>query len=119
MSAEIQAAARLSFAKGNLKNLMDLALTSFDMTGVPYERRSFSVPTSATAIPLGDVTTPGWFAIKNLDATNYVEIMTASGGSVCLKLKAGEFALFRFGVAAPALKANTAIVLVDYLLLQD
>jgi len=117
MATEISATALLSFLKGPLSSAFSPSAIAPTMTGTAYIRRSFSAPTSATAIPLGDVATPGWCLIVNRDAINFVEVFTASAGVVALKILAGEFALFRFGVAAPALKANTAAVVVDYLLL--
>lgn len=120
-SAEITVGASLGFAKSALANQMTQLSKTFDMTGTPYERRSMSVPTAATALPLGDVTTPGWCFIINLDPTNYVEVLISTGLTALIKLKPGEFAVFRFAAAAvaPAVKANTAAVLIDYLLLQD
>lgn len=121
MANEISVAALLSFAKGVLSDTMQKTTTTFDMTGVPYERRSFSVPTTAggTALPLGNVTTPGYCFIRNTDPTNFVTIKPAAAGVDTLKLKAGEFAVFRFAAAAPALLADTAACVVEFLLLQD
>lgn len=121
MANEITVAALLSFAKGLLTDTMQKTATTFDMTGVPYERRSMSVPTTAngTALPLGDVTTPGWCFIKNTDPTNYITVKPAVSGVDTIKIKAGEIAMFRFASAAPAVLANTAAVVIEYLLLQD
>lgn len=120
-SAEISVAASLSFAKGALADLFQVLTTKFDMTGSVYERRSFAVPTTAggTALPLGDITTPGWCFMRNNDPTNFITVLNATSGNAVIKLKAGEFACFRFGTSTPAVLANTAIVSIDYLLLQD
>jgi hypothetical protein len=77
------------------------------------------IDTSAEAIKLGDVTTPGAYYIKNLDSTNYVELLDAIAGNVFGKLKPLEETIGRFGCAAPAAKANTAAVDIEVLIVQD
>lgn len=121
MANEITIAAKLAFAKGVLSDEMQQVAKTLDMTGVPYERRTMSVPTTAggTALPLGDVSTPGWCFIKNTDPTNYITVKPAVAGVDTIKIKAGEIAMFRFAAAAPAVLANTAAVVIEYLLLQD
>ena len=72
---------------------------------------SFTATTSAVAIPLGSSTSAGgWIFIQNLDPSNYVKVLTATGGTVFARLLPGEFCLFRFdnSVTAPAVQANTA-----------
>jgi len=117
MANEITISGALSFSKAGLS-----AAKSFNfnvtMSGSNYEEGSFSVPTSTTAIPLGSVATNGWLLLINKDATNYVEYYTATAGTAAVKLLAGEAALFRVDGAAPAMKANTAQVEVDYLLIE-
>lgn len=73
------------------------------------------------AINLGDIDTLGWLAIKNLDATNYVEIATANDGS-------GIFTKILAGASMPPIKgqpsatyyvrANTAQVKIAYLAIE-
>ncbi len=120
MSQEITATGSVSFAKGNVATI---ALTRsgqrFDVTGVHYTRKTQNVGTAAEALFLGEVGTPGWFLIYNMDATNYVEVLDSTGGAVTLKIKAGEFACGRFGCAAPAVKANTAAVNIEYIVVEN
>lgn len=118
MASEITVSASLAFEKGSLAEELAQFTKQFTMTGTPFNKRSWSVPTSSTAIPLGDVTTPGWCFIRNTDTTNYVDITDAADSQV-MRLKAGEFAMFRFAITGPKAKANTAAVVVEYLLLQD
>lgn len=55
-----------------------------------------------------ELTTEGWIAMQNLDATNYVE-WGFSTGVYGGRLKAGEFAIFRTNPALTLyMKANTA-----------
>lgn len=77
-----------------------------------------SIGTSVEAFTLGEVTAPGWFMCKNLDATNYVEVYSSTSGVVVGKMLAGEsYGPVRLGsgMQAPAAKANTAACLVEYL----
>jgi len=80
-----------------------------------------AVGTSAENIAGGDVTTPGYLHLKNLDSTNYVEFGKDNTGFVAVgKLEAGEEAVFRVADSSTIqLKANTASCNVAYLLLED
>ena len=80
-----------------------------------------SIPTTAggTALALGAVGTPGWCMIFNLDTVNYVTILNAASGNACIKIRAGEFALFRCGSAAPAVLANTGAVTIQYIVMDN
>lgn len=78
-----------------------------------------SVSQSAdTAIPMGGVSTPGYCFFKNLDATNYIKILTASGGTEIIRLKAGESAgplRLAPGLTAPYARADTAACRMQYM----
>jgi hypothetical protein len=78
-----------------------------------------NVGTSAEALDIGDITTPGYLAIKNLDATNYVTVRMGSTGADVVKLKAGEFALFRLASTNPFVLANTSACQILYCLVED
>jgi len=65
-----------------------------------------------------DLGTPGYLLIKNLDSTNYVEVGSTSG-VYDIKLKAGEFCLYRHNSATIYAKANTAACAVEYILIED
>lgn len=74
---------------------------------------SVTVPTSAGAIPLGSVTAAGgWLFVRNNDATNYMQVITATSGTPFARLLPGEFCLLRLdsGLTAPFWKANVATV---------
>lgn len=67
------------------------------------------VGTSNEALVLGDVSTMGWIMVKNLDATNYVEVFLDSGNTqLVAKLLAGEPCLFKPGAVSVYARANTA-----------
>lgn len=74
---------------------------------------SVTVPTTAGAIPLGTVASPGgWLFVLNKDVTNFMTILTGTGGIAFAKLLPGEFCLLRLapGLTAPFWKADTATV---------
>ena len=90
----------------------------FTMTGNFYVEGTISVATSATVIPLGQVTAPHWAYFHNLDATNYLTIRNGSGGTDLLKLLAGEYAFVPLlDTSAPYAIADTAACLLEYLIL--
>lgn len=96
------------------RSVVDLSAT---MTANFVTEGTVSIATTATAIPLGQITAPGWMAVKNTDATNYVRLMNGSGGAQVVKLLAGEWAFFRWDdTATPYAIANTSAVVIDYLL---
>lgn len=90
----------------------------FNMSGTAYIEGTLSVLTSATVIPLGGMTTPGWCVLYNLDATNFIRIMNGSGGAKVVKIKPGEPAIFPWDdTATPYAQADTATCLMEYLIL--
>jgi hypothetical protein len=66
-----------------------------DMTGESVLQTTQLVEASNVALDMSntELGTPGYVFIKNLDATNYCSIGLT--GSYTIKLKAGEFCLFR------------------------
>jgi hypothetical protein len=83
--------------------------------------RKQTVPTADTVIVLTGVTTPRVIAIKNLDATNYIDIGPTSGGVIVnlIRLKAGECCQFPITPSAVIRgQANTGSVIIEYLILE-
>ena len=88
-----------------------------------------SVATSAAAIPLGSVSTPGVAYFKNLDPTNYVDVGVYVSGTFYPLIRlapagsgnsAGEVAIFRFTpTSTPYWQANTAACLVQMKIYQN
>lgn len=68
------------------------------------------IGTSEEAIPLGEVTSLGWFWARNLDETNFIQIRTGTGGTAFCKLLPGEACLLPLGsgITAPYAIADTA-----------
>ena len=122
MANEITVNATLQGAKVFTAESLSLGSTQFNMAGSNYQKATQSIPTTAggTAIKLGNLGSIGWFFIKNLDTTNYVQIMNAVSGTVMLRILPGGFACGYFDsvVVAPAALANTAAVVIDYLMFE-
>jgi len=119
MSAEITMTQSLQVVKGNVNlSWLPASGATVTMTGTRTSRIQQSIGFAAEeALQLGELSGAlGYVMFKNLDATNYVEILTGTGGVKFCKLLAGETAgPFRLGsqVTAPYAQANTAAVLLD------
>jgi hypothetical protein len=120
---ELTLSAALEFIKSNTRTStkdMGISGLQFTVSGTdcigPVTQ---TIGTSAEALDIGDITTPGYVAIKNLDATNYVTIRMGSTGADVVKLKAGEFAMFRLASTNPFALANTSSCQVLYVLVED
>lgn len=100
----------------------DLTVDVIDKTVTPSStvvaHHTQSIATSETAINLGGVSSLGYCIIVNRDPTNYVEIKTATSGTIFAKLFPGELAMFRIGsgVTAPYAVANSGAVQIEILL---
>ena len=110
----------LAFGKGNISTRpIASGSVARDVAGSRAIYNVQTVGTSAEAVLLGDVGTPGLAIVHNLDATNFAEVLDSVAGAACVKLKAGDWALFRFTTATPAFKADTAPVDLEYWLLPN
>lgn len=79
-----------------------------------------SVGTSEESIKLGEVATPGFVMLVNLDATNYIEVKTGTGGTVVGKMFPGEcYGPVRLGsgMTAPFVIANTGACQMEVLVI--
>jgi len=118
MANEIKVEASLSFAKGGAASGMR-AVGTFTFTGTVYDKYETTVTTSEAALKI--IGSGGWCMVRNLDATNYVQLLRATGEAAFARIKAGEFSLFRLdaGVTAPRIIANTASVAIEVLILDN
>lgn len=118
MANELTINCTIAYAKNN--TTVSDSVTNLQITVVGNGLNSLTaqtVGTSAAVIPLGSVTSAGgWLYVQNTDATNYLQLKTATGGTVFGQIKAGEVALIRLDptVTAPAWIANTAPVVVKF-----
>ena len=120
MAAEGTLTLTLTFVKGNLPpQTLTPGPVSIDVSGSTYLRQVQIVGTSKEAMLLGDVGTPGYVMLHNCDSANFVEVFPNNTDAGLVKLKKGEWAVFRLDAAAPYLKADTAPVNVEIFLLPD
>ncbi len=120
MANELKLSCSLEFTKNGITDSLSVSDSQFDVSGTKFIHNVQAVAaTEEAALDISGLTTPGYMLIKNLDDTNYVEVTGATGEGMCVKLKAGEVALFRHAGAAPFVQANTSTVTVEYLLIED
>ena len=84
-----------------------------------YVKEKISVGTTEEAMPLGEITTLGWFMMRNFDATNFVNVLVGTGGAAILRCPASSrIGPLRFGagVTAPYFIADTGACLIEFML---
>jgi len=124
MADEISLSFSLSFSKGgryvDTSNFGSIG-QEIDVSGTDYIHKTQTIGTTAEALDIGDITTCGIMVVKNLDASNYVEISRATftSGQGTVKLKAGEKYPFRLGSNTPYALANTSPVEIEYMIFED
>ncbi len=111
MANEIRQTTTLSATKGGASVTMT-SNKQVDMAGNHMTQATQSIGTTSELLDLGDVTgAPSCIAIKNLDATNFIEIGGDSGLTVFkLKIRPGHSALFEPTSGTIYAKADTAAV---------
>ncbi len=120
MSREVTINMTLAYSDSNATaDSLQLANGSYSVTSKIIAHITAVAPTTAAAMNLGAVTSLGWILIVNRDPTNFVTLLTGTGGVVFAKIWPGLGQLFFFGsgVTAPFIKADTATCQVEYLLL--
>lgn len=119
MADEILASVTLRYrdSQGRQDSLQQLDAKA-TLTTPRYTKYSKSVGTVEEAINLGEVTSPGFCAIRNYDATNFVEVLTGTGGTRIGRVPPLTTVLFHFPTAAtaPYVIADTAACECDVLL---
>jgi len=122
MANELTLTGSLSFEKGSISIDLEKTGLQVTVTGTECIRNTQIVTTSEAALLKGSVTTCGYIIAINRDATNFITIRPATGVVDCIKLKAGEFAVFRFDntdANVPFVIADTANCVLEYLLIED
>ena len=117
MANEIYMQGTLTVNKGSLSNSKTGNITA-NMTGTHASYCAQGIPTTQTLLSIAtDVATPGATWFRNTDATNYVQIGVVVSGTFypVLTLNAGEFALCRLATNTIYAKANTATVVLEWL----
>jgi hypothetical protein len=114
MANEISLTGTLTISPSGKRSRSITLSTLVTMSGANYIERSQSIGTSAEALDLGEIGTPGMLYMKNLDATNYVTIQDGANGTAVAKILPGDEAVFMLGTTAPYAKANSAACIVEY-----
>ena len=119
MANELRIEAHLEYSKAGVKESKHDS-KYIDVSGESYSKNIQVVDTSNEAVSVvTDIDTVGYVFIKNLDSTNYVEISDGNDTDYFLKLKAGEFALFRAAQSSYFAKANTSAVNLEIVMIED
>jgi hypothetical protein len=119
MANELTLSGSLAFAKGSVSAALSYGPLTLTVTGTRYKESLQEIGTSAEAIEVGDLATTGYCILVNRDPTNYVTIRNGVAGADLVKLKAGEFAIFRLATTTPYALANTDAVELQVLILSD
>ncbi len=122
MANEITYQFQILLGNGSLTDSYQSSTQASDQSTALLVRNVQPISNAAhSALDLGNVTTPGWATLVNLDDTNYVEIGIDVSGTFYpfIKLKPGERCLCRLGTTAPYAKANTASVDLFYIIYND
>lgn len=119
MADEITYSASLSYTKGNVV-AFSRAITGLgiDVSGSRFIHHTQQIGTSEEAIDIGELASLGVAVFKNLDASNFIQLKTATSGTLMVKLLPGEMWPFRFGsgITAPFAIADTAACYMEYVI---
>ena len=120
MANEITLSAALAFIKNNIGDSLSVTDLQIDVSGTKCVHNVQNVGFAADeALQKGDMSTPGLILVVNRDDTNFVSFRPADEGTSTIKVKAGEWQLFRFETTDPLVIADTAAVTIEYLLIED
>jgi hypothetical protein len=114
MANEISLTGTLAISPSGKRSRSISLNTLITMSGSNYIERSQSIGTTAEALDLGEIGTPGLIYIKNLDATNYVTIQDGANGTPVTKVLPGDESVFMLATTAPYAKANSAACVIEY-----
>lgn len=119
MANELTVNASLGYAKNSYTVTLARTGANFNVSGTKYHQAVQTIGTAEEALNKGDIGTIGYCLLINRDATNYVSIRRATGEGNMIKLKPGEFALFRCEATAPFAVANVAACELEVLMIED
>ena len=119
MADEITTTIQLSVASsGYTPGIVQANSIKIDQTTQGANSGVMIVATSGSVVPVSDLTTPGVFFLKNLDAANFCRYGTTIASGEFL-LNAGEACLSRAATTTINIRADTANVRVWYNVLDD
>lgn len=116
MANEIQINSTLRYSKNGAT--ASLSTSFFDnQTGVNYEGGTQSVATSEGTLQKNNIGTIGYVAIRNTDGTNFVSVGSTTA-QYTHTIPAGKGGVYPWNHANVYVKADTAAVIVEYLLIE-
>lgn len=118
MSNELILSASLKFAKGERRVNVAKAGVQLDVAGTDFIQKTQTIGTSVEDMDLGDIGTPGYMFVRNLDATNFVSIRHGASGDNVVKIRAGGIALFELASSDPQAIADAASVEIEYTVIE-
>jgi hypothetical protein len=118
MANELTVVSSLSFTKGGVTVAFGGTKT-VTVAGDKYIKTVQAIGTSEEAIQKGELGTLGFMCVKNLDDTNFVLIVGATGLTSGNKLMPGESGVFRLSGNAPFAKADTAPCNIEFMIVED
>lgn len=110
MANELTSSVSLTYSKGGAVAAVTASKQSDITTGRAMDITQL-IGTTEEQVTLVDISSVEEVVIVNLDATNYIEVGSATG-VYSIKVKAGRLTLFQPAANALYLKANTAACLV-------
>jgi len=117
MSNEISINQTLRYSKSGVSATHSSSYQA-DQTGDKYQAGVQIVGTTEESLDKGDIGTIGYISFKNLDTTNFFQ-MGITTGVYSIKCLAGKGGMIPWNSStAPLVKANTANVEVDYLMIE-
>lgn len=117
MADELSLTASIVFTKSTVRQSKTVNETLIDVGGNKYVSGVQAIGNAAEALTLGGLTSLGYCMLKNLDATNYIEVRDGADGADVVKLLAGDVAIFRLATNAPYAISNSSADL-EYLILE-
>jgi hypothetical protein len=124
MADEIQISTTMTVREGNINWTPGATSFTATLTAAAPARASgiASIGTTHEAIPLGDVATLGMARLKNVDATNYIEIGVVVSATFypVVRINTNESCVFRLAQGiTPYARANTAAARLEYDIFDD
>lgn len=116
MANEITISSTLRYSKSPTSASLT-ASSQFSQVGTKFESGIQTIGTTEEALQKGDVGTIGYVAIRNTDATNYVEVGSTTG-VYSIKLLPGKGCVVPWNASTVLIKANTAACDVEYLIIE-
>lgn len=119
MASELLLQGSLKFTKGGASFEASFAAALFDVAGSAGNKQVQAIGITDEVLVLGDVSSIGYVALKNLDATN--SIIVGSDGTLypIILRPNGGWAIVEWNAAAIHAKANVAICNLEYTIISE